>query len=101
MTSFGKWHILQDTVEHLYGRQAIQMNFDYPELDPFSNISSSALGQLNSIINYLNEESSIPFYAIVENSESGEKNNFQDKEITATITDPPYYDAIAYADISA
>lgn len=100
MTSFGKWHILQDTVEHLYGRQAIQMNFDYPELDPFSNISSSALGQLNSIINYLNEESSIPFYAIVENSESGEKNNFQDKEITATITDPPYYDAIAYADIS-
>ncbi len=100
MTSLGKWHYLQDTVEHLYGRQAIQMNYDYPELDPFSTISSSAIGQLDSIINYILEESRSPFYSTVNNCSSGDKSLFAENEVYATITDPPYYDAIAYADIS-
>ncbi len=100
MSSFGKWHILQDTVENLFGRQAIQMNFEYPELDPFSTISSSAYGQLDSIISYIKEESNIPFVSTVKNAASGDKLLFNKKSLTAVITDPPYYDAIAYADIS-
>ena len=100
MSSFGKWHILQDTVEHLFGRQAIQMNFDYPEMDPFSTISSSAYGQMDSIISYINEEGFCPFTSEVKNVSSGDKLLFDKKSITAVVTDPPYYDAIAYADIS-
>lgn len=100
MSSFGKWHTLQDTVENLFGRQAIQMNFEYPELDPFSMISSSAIGQLDSILAYINEESTSEFLSIVQNVASGDKQFFKPKSITAVITDPPYYDAIAYADIS-
>lgn len=100
MTSFGKWHTLQDTVEHLYGRQAIQMNFDYPELDPFSTISSSAYGQLDSILAYLDKENSVQFISNVQNVSSGDKKSFESKSLTAVVTDPPYYDAIAYADIS-
>lgn len=100
MSSFGKWHTLQDTVENLFGRQAIQMNFEYPELDPFSNISSSAYGQLDSIISYVQEESSQCFTCVVKNIESGDKLSFDKKSLTAVVTDPPYYDAIAYADIS-
>ena len=34
------------------------------------------------------------------NASSGEKNQFGEKTLTAVITDPPYYDAIAYADLS-
>ena len=100
MTSFGKWHILQDNVENLFGRQAIQMNFDYPEMDPFSTISSSAIGQLDSGIAYIEEESRTAFASIVQNVASGDKKQFADKSLTAVVTDPPYYDAIAYADIS-
>lgn len=100
LSSFGKWHILQDTVEHLYGRQAIQMNFDYPEMDPFSEISSSAIGQLESVVSYIESESSITFKSIVQNTASGDKMAFESKFLTAVVTDPPYYDAIAYADIS-
>lgn len=100
MSSFGKWHILQDTVEHLFGRQAIQMNFDYPEMDPFSKISSSAYGQLDSIISYIASESVLSFSSVVQNTASGDKLEFPSKSLTAVVTDPPYYDAIAYADIS-
>ena len=100
LSSFGKWHILQDTVEHLFGRQAIQMNFDYPEMDPFSDISSSALGQLDSVVSYIESESLISFKSVVQNTASGDKMAFNSKYLTAVVTDPPYYDAIAYADIS-
>lgn len=99
-TSFGKWHILQATVEHLFGRQAIQMNFDYPEINPFGNSSGSALGQLQWIINYLDSESSSSFFTQLLNTSSGDKTQFENKYITVSITDPPYYDAIAYGDIS-
>lgn len=99
-TSFGKWHVLQATVEHLFGRQAIQMNFDYPEINPFGNSSGSARGQLEWIINYINSESKNAFVAESRNASSGERTQFEQGFINATVTDPPYYDAIAYADIS-
>jgi putative DNA methylase len=99
-TSFGQWHYLQETVEHLFGRQTVSMSFSYPELNPFTYSSNGSLGQLSSIINYIEEESSIPFISIVNNSVSGEKNQFEKKWLDAVITDPPYYDAIAYADVS-
>jgi putative DNA methylase len=99
-TSFGKWHILQATVEHLFGRQAIQMNFDYPEINPFGNSSGSGLGQLDWIIKYIESESPCSFSTKLINASSGDKTQFENKFITASITDPPYYDAIAYADIS-
>lgn len=100
MTSLGKWHNLQDTVEHLYGKQAMQMNYDYPELDPFSKMSSSALGQLSAITSFIEEESKSQFASVIENRASGNIMQFKLKSLSSVVTDPPYYDAIAYADIS-
>lgn len=97
-TEFGVWHILQETVEHTFGRQAIPMKFSYPEMNPFSNLSGSFFGQLSSILDFINEENSFRAYFV--NSSSGEKNQFPKKSISAVVTDPPYYDAIAYADLS-
>ena len=99
-TAYGKWHYLQETVEHLYGRQTVSMSFDYPELNPFSKSSNGALGQLDTILKFIYEESINHFYSIAKNSESGDMGQFDKKSIDAVITDPPYYDAIAYADIS-
>jgi len=100
MTSMGKWHYLQDTVENLFGNETLQMKYDYPELNPFSSISSSALGQLDSIVKVIESEGELPFSCTFYNTASGEKTQFKAKTISATITDPPYYNAIAYADNS-
>lgn len=97
-TSFGVWHKLQETVEHPFGRQAIPMVFDYPEMNPFSTLSGGCYGQLTSIIDYIEEETS--FAAYCNNIISGDKYQFPPKAITCAVTDPPYYDAIAYADLS-
>jgi len=99
-TKFNTWHIQQDTVEKIMGRQAIPMVYDYPEMNPFSEYTSAAPNQLNQIINYINEESSFFNISNCKNSASGEKEQFDEKSIFAVITDPPYYNAIAYADLS-
>jgi adenine-specific DNA methylase len=40
------------------------------------------------------------FSSVFNNIMSGDRSQFDRKTITAVITDPPYYDAIAYADLS-
>ncbi len=98
-STFNTWHIQQDTVEKLFGRQSLPMIFDYPEMNPFTNYTSAALSQLEQIVDYIKSES-FEFESKCNNASSGEKEQFPKKSIDAVITDPPYYDAIAYADLS-
>jgi adenine-specific DNA methylase len=99
-TKFNTWHLQQDTIEKIMGRQSISMVFDYPEMNPFGDFTSAAKSQIDQIINYINEEGKNFNYSICNHASSGDKAQFSEKQITAVITDPPYYDAIAYADLS-
>lgn len=99
-TSFGRWHSKMEKNEHPYGRQAIPMVFDFPEVNVFANGTSNMLNRLEYITKVINSESSNSFASIVINSSSGDISQFGNKTLNASITDPPYYDAIAYADLS-
>jgi putative DNA methylase len=100
LTSFGRWIPQNEQLTSIFGRQAIAMVFDYPEVSIFAPSTSGPINQLEWIIMYLNSESNIPFVSICNNAASGEKEQFPSKSLTAVVTDPPYYDAIAYADLS-
>lgn len=99
-TSLGRWDNAREGIQTPYSRQAIAMVFDYPESNPFCNSSGSALNQLEWIIRYIESESNSPFASFFANASSGEKGQFKAKTLTAVVTDPPYYDAIGYADCS-
>lgn len=99
-STFGRWNKAGEKIEHMFSRQAIAMISDYPESNPFCGLSGSALNQLDWVLRYFDSESFSSFPAVFANASSGEKSQFNKNEITASITDPPYYDAIAYADIS-
>lgn len=99
-TSFGVWHTGGEKLERIMGRQAISMVFDYPESNPFCNSSGSALNQLDWLTRYIESEGVQPFSTELKNASSGEKSQFIEKYISVVVTDPPYYDAIAYADLS-
>ena len=99
-TTFNTWHIQQDTVEKIMSKQAIPMVFDYPEMTPFSSFTSSADGQLEQIIDYIDEENKCFNISVCQNAASGDKSQFKEKYLDVVVTDPPYYDAIAYADLS-
>lgn len=99
-TSFGFWHTGGEKLERIMGRQAISMVFEYPESNPFCSSSGSAINQLDWLTRYIVSECNQPFSTQLQNASSGEKTQFSEKFITAVVTDPPYYDAIAYADLS-
>lgn len=99
-TRHNTWHLQQDTIEKVFGRQAISMVFDYPEMNPFSTFTSSAYSQLEQVVSYIREESNCFNISVCQNAASGDKNQFEPKHLDVVVTDPPYYDAIAYADLS-
>ncbi len=99
-TTFGIYESGAEKVQRIFGRQAIPMVFDYPESNPFCESSGSAINMLDWLLRFFESESNNPFYAVFNNSSSGDKLQFPKKSLTAVVTDPPYYDAIAYADCS-
>lgn len=100
LTSFGVWNTPAETLEHPFGRQAIPMVLDFPESNPFCSSTGGASNQLEWIIRYVNLESKSEFFSNFKNASSGDKHQFGSKVLDVVVTDPPYYDAIAYADLS-
>lgn len=99
-TSFCKWDITRENMNNLFGRQAISMLFDYTEANIVSGTTGSLKNMIDWITMYINSEGSSVFPANFFNASSGDKLQFKEKSITAVVTDPPYYDAIGYADCS-
>lgn len=100
MNTFITWDVSRETISNLFGKQAIPMIFDYVEGNPFSTTAGGAVNATEWIVRYIESESEFIFGSLLKNASSGEKSQFTKKFLTAVITDPPYYDAIAYADLS-
>ena len=99
-TSFSRYDTSRENVQHMYNRQAIAMVSDFPESNPFCESSGCALNQLDWVLRYIESESSNSYGASFSNASSGDKEQFEKKQLSVVVTDPPYYDAIAYGDIS-
>lgn len=99
-TSFGRWIPQNEQLTSLFGRQAISFTSDFPEMNIFSKTTSGFFNQLELITSFLESEQHSPFSCKFLNASSGDKNQFKEKEIDVVVTDPPYYNAIAYADNS-
>lgn len=102
-SSVGIWHTSRETLEHPFGRQAIPMVWDYPEANPFNEATGGALGQLDWILRVIQHESnaisSQVFPAKVVRGD-GASVPLAEKTMDVVVTDPPYFDAISYADLS-
>lgn len=99
-SSFCTWHPGREVIGHVFTKQAVPMVFDFPETYPFSHSSGGMFNMIDWICRYIVGESKNEFYSKLNNASSGDKEQFKEKYITAVVTDPPYYDAIAYADLS-
>jgi adenine-specific DNA methylase len=99
-TSYCAWKSSGEFIASTFTNAQINMIFDFAECQPLSNKSGSFANQIDWVIRYINNESSQPFAGVCRNASSGDITQFKPKEISSTITDPPYYDAVAYADLS-
>ncbi len=98
-SNVGIWHTSRETLEHPFGRQAIPMTWDYPEGNPFSESTGGAVGQFEWIKRVILHESD-SFLPGSVYCWDGAHLLLQYALVDVVATDPPYFDAIAYGDLS-
>lgn len=93
-----------EKIEHVFGRQALPMTWDYIELDPFSDANGDWKANLNWILGVIEHLSQIP---PTENNSipkvtqaSATSLPYPDNFFDAVFTDPPYYDNVPYSYLS-
>ncbi len=94
------WRSGSEDVGHVFGRQALPMIFDYMETNAFGGSTgswASAMGKMLRVIDNASEETE--HWATLHQG-TAVRLPYMQNEIDAIITDPPYYDAVPYADLS-
>ncbi|MHA2305290.1 MAG: DUF1156 domain-containing protein [Candidatus Hodarchaeales archaeon] len=89
-----------EKIEHVFGRTALSMAWDYVELNVFSGANGDWLRQTEWVKRFVKNHSwKAPSFAIV-NQASATKISFPNDYFDAIFTDPPYYDNVPYSDLS-
>jgi adenine-specific DNA methylase len=98
-SNVGLWDTTRETLQHPFGRQAIPMTWDYPEANPLSEGTGGAEGGLDWMKRVILRESGISQSSTVMRGD-GAALAMEDNAADVVVTDPPYFDAIAYGDLS-
>lgn len=98
--SFCMWEVSKTQVRHMFTRQAFPMLWDFAETNPLADAAGNFLTTLSSMIRVL-ERGADTFDTIGQVSKNSATNHpLPDGAAAAVFTDPPYYDAVAYAQLS-
>ena len=95
---FAIWRNDVGAVESAFGRQAIPMVWDFPEINPLSDFSKNWLGNLETVARVVENLPIFANNAATYQADASTTSNIEKGPII--ITDPPYYSNINYADIS-
>ena len=91
------WNSTGEKVEHVFGRQAIPMVWDYAEGNPFSSSTGNWSGQVAWIQKTV---AAAPDGKPGKVSQRDAATRLGEVPSPVVCTDPPYYDNISYADLS-
>ena len=90
------WEVSKTQVRHLFTKQAIPMLWDFGENNVFGGAAGDFEVSLGSLLKFLSRLSA-KFHGYVQQEDAQSSTWMRDRVIS---TDPPYYDNIAYADLS-
>ena len=90
----------QETVRGTFSRQALSVVWDFAEAYPFATSSGGWTHNLNYLTSPLEAEARTALSQGHVERASATNHPMPDDCVDAFVTDPPYYDAIPYADLS-
>jgi len=97
----GAWHPQWEFSTHAFVRQALQMTWDYSELNPFSPILTGTWESMHrQILRVIEDVSKVNYIPAIIAQSSATSLPYPDNYFDAVITDPPYYDNVAYSYLS-
>ena len=91
------WDSGRDSTRNTFARQAIQMTWDFAETNPMSDSTGNFLGAIDWVYKVL-QESRTNTHGFAKQQDAVEEKATETGFLFST--DPPYYDAIPYADLS-
>lgn len=97
LSSMCFWDTSGAKVQQVFARQAIPMNWDFTEANPFSSSSGNFLGQLEYPAKVIDISVTAPEGRAWQHDAT---QPFAGLAAHVFATDPPYYDNIGYADLS-
>ena len=83
-----------------FGRQALPMVWDFCEINPVGGSSGDFNGALDWVLRVIEKEAGSNLSSGQVGMSSATRHPLPDDSAEAIITDPPYYAAIPYADLS-
>jgi len=99
-TTLSYWRADEGKFSRAYGRQTVQMTWDFAETNPFSGTGGDILGLCAGTADVL-EASAVSLPAAdVAVRQADAAAPRADSGLRVTCTDPPYYDNISYADLA-
>ena len=98
-SAFTRWHNSGEKISGTFARQALPMLWDYAEVNPTSEGSGDFLSGLDWILRVIQHTSTVTTPCVVQRSSATGLAD-ADSSIHAVVTDPPYYDAVPYSDLS-
>ncbi len=99
-TSLCRWHNSGEKLEGMFSRQAISMVWDFAESVPFSSVTGSLDGALDWVVEVAEELSRFNLRTGNVQQADAAESRLPDSSVCVWFTDPPYYDAVSYADLS-
>ena len=99
-TSLSRWHIAGEKIEGAFSRQALPMVWDFAEANPFSDATGDFSGALEWVAKVC--DANVPTAMDPGHAQlaSATAHPLPDDAAHAFVTDPPYYNAVPYADLS-
>ena len=94
------WESTKTQVRHLFTRQAIPMLWDFAEPNIFADAAGNYHVTLSTMIEVLKRNSIESFSSCQAEQASATANLLPDDAAQFLCTDPPYYNAVPYADLS-
>ncbi len=103
LTSVGRWDSGYEKFQTPFDMAKIAMVWDYSETNPFNLVTGGAQGQIGWILRVIKHESPMTTTGIHPahvSCDDGGRLSAANGFVDVVVTDPPYYDEIAYADLS-
>lgn len=90
----------QEKVNHVFARQALPMTWDYAEMNPMTKGAGDWSSSIEQVSRAIEHGSLTQQHPATPMRGTATRIPLADNELDAVITDPPYYDAVPYADLS-
>ena len=96
------WRTARTCVAHTFGRQALPIVWDFGEMNPFAGSAgdwSEAVNYMMLLVDAVGKGSQPPQNTASEQADATQ-HPLPNDSAELFVTDPPYYDAVAYAELS-